>query len=409
MKILNLKRRIAILLVSIGMIPASWVWSAELQTNLVVDPSFEVVDETDIGDYNSVRLLEWEDVEGDDDTFAYAYSLDYSGTPQPPGAGDYHFMGGVNTLFDVPSLAQLMPVNNGPSGELIASGNARYDLRAFFSSYLGQDEANRVRVRFLAGGTELATDEVGGGDFLRSLPFLDGRRFWGQDATWGTIPASTTAVEVEIVPDGDAEYLDGYLDLVDFRIGGLPSDLALQLEVNTTTGTAQIQNLTETAVDVNYYEILSPAGALDVDWRSLQDQDLEGSGGTSGTGDGWEEAGGVSANVLSESFLLGQTQIDSGDAWQLGRAFQPGQPQDLVFRYGLSNGLLLYGIVQTVETGLVGDYNGNGTLDTGDLDLQAVEIAQQTNNPLFDLTGDQIVDFDDREAWRHRFEERLHW
>ena len=158
MKILHLKRRLAALLAAIGMVPASWVWSAELQTNLVVNPSFEVVDEGETGEFGSVRLLDWDDIDGDDDdTFAYAYSQNYSGTPNPPGAGDYHFMGGANTLADEPIIAQLVQVGSGPSAALIASGKARYDLRAFFSSYRGQDEANRVRLRFLSGNNELGT------------------------------------------------------------------------------------------------------------------------------------------------------------------------------------------------------------------------------------------------------------
>jgi hypothetical protein len=163
-----------------------------------------------------------------------------------------------------------------------------------------------------------------------------------------------------------------------------------------------VQNLTDTAVDLNYYEILSSGGSLDASgWQSLQDQDLEGSGGTSGTGDGWEEAGGISDKVLAESFLEGQSRLDLGDTWQLGRLFQPGNSQDLVFRYGLSNGLLLYGVVTSVDTGLVGDYNGNGSLDSGDLDLQAVEIANGTNNPAFDLNDDRLVNYGDRLVWTH--------
>jgi hypothetical protein len=47
-----------------------------------------------------------------------------------------------------------------------------------------------------------------------------------------------------------------------------------------------------------------------------------------------------------------------------------------------------------------GDYNGDGKLDAGDLDLQAEEIAKA--NPdlaKFDENGDSVVDFKDREAW----------
>ncbi len=53
----------------------------------------------------------------------------------------------------------------------------------------------------------------------------------------------------------------------------------------------------------------------------------------------------------------------------------------------------------TINFGLVGDYNKNGNLDAGDLDWQAVEIASNLNNPKFDLTGDGKVDYDDRVYW----------
>jgi hypothetical protein len=46
---------------------------------------------------------------------------------------------------------------------------------------------------------------------------------------------------------------------------------------------------------------------------------------------------------------------------------------------------------------LPGDYNGNGQLDAGDLDLQASAIA--TQNLAFDLTGDGWVNYDDRLNW----------
>jgi hypothetical protein len=48
-----------------------------------------------------------------------------------------------------------------------------------------------------------------------------------------------------------------------------------------------------------------------------------------------------------------------------------------------------------------GDYNANGTLDTGDLDLQAVQIAAQPGDPAYDLNNDGVVDFQDRETWVH--------
>jgi hypothetical protein len=46
-----------------------------------------------------------------------------------------------------------------------------------------------------------------------------------------------------------------------------------------------------------------------------------------------------------------------------------------------------------------GDYSLNGILDSEDLDLQAVAIAGQLHPPEYDLTGDGLVDYDDRLEW----------
>ena len=48
---------------------------------------------------------------------------------------------------------------------------------------------------------------------------------------------------------------------------------------------------------------------------------------------------------------------------------------------------------------LVGDYNRNGSLDAGELDLQAIEMVKGEHPAAFDLNGDGLVDFADREIW----------
>ena len=46
-----------------------------------------------------------------------------------------------------------------------------------------------------------------------------------------------------------------------------------------------------------------------------------------------------------------------------------------------------------------GDYNGNGELDAGDLDLQAEVMTGGPGGPEYDLNGDDVVDYTDREIW----------
>ena len=55
--------------------------------------------------------------------------------------------------------------------------------------------------------------------------------------------------------------------------------------------------------------------------------------------------------------------------------------------------------IEPVGAAVPGDYNRNGALDAGDLDMQAQVIAAETNDPEYDLNGDDVVDYADREMW----------
>jgi hypothetical protein len=52
-----------------------------------------------------------------------------------------------------------------------------------------------------------------------------------------------------------------------------------------------------------------------------------------------------------------------------------------------------------VDEGMRGDYNMNGSLDTGDLDAMAAAIVAK--DPSLDLNGDRMTDFTDRMVWVH--------
>jgi hypothetical protein len=109
----------------------------------------------------------------------------------------------------------------------------------------------------------------------------------------------------------------------------------LTLEVNTTNGHARIVNQTGQPVHFDYYEIVSAGTSLNkTTWSSFQDQNLAGFPAGNGSGNGWEEAGGASSSVLSESFLNGSSQLAAAANVGLGTAFSVGSAQDLTFRYG---------------------------------------------------------------------------
>ena len=54
------------------------------------------------------------------------------------------------------------------------------------------------------------------------------------------------------------------------------------------------------------------------------------------------------------------------------------------------------------QPALLGDYNQNGLLDAGDLNLQAIKIVRGDHPSAYDLNGDTLVDWDDRQMWVHQ-------
>jgi hypothetical protein len=48
---------------------------------------------------------------------------------------------------------------------------------------------------------------------------------------------------------------------------------------------------------------------------------------------------------------------------------------------------------------LIGDYNRNGLLDAGDLDLQAIAMTIGPATPEYDLHKDGVIDYEDRRIW----------
>ncbi|MEZ6101925.1 MAG: hypothetical protein R3E01_23565 [Pirellulaceae bacterium] len=409
MKILHWRRAVAATLMAVGVGFASPALAAELNTNLVVNPSFESVDVGDPGPFTSLRISSgWIDpttVDGvGDDDFVYPYSSAYSGTPAPPGAGDYHYSGAFGTTAGEISVTQSIGVSTGPSAAEIAGGRARFDLSAYFSGYREQVDSSSVRARFLdASDVQLGQATVGSAAFFQSLPITDGQRDWGQDTLAGLIPIGTTTVHVDVIANVSTGNHDGYLDLVDFRIGTTTVDFGLNLSVDTNSGRATLRNLTGQAVEINYYEIVSSNGSLTpTTWNSLQDQDFEGSGGTSGLGDGWEEAGGASSNVLSESFLTGTSNLATGSEIAIGTIFTRGGTQDLVVRYGTPDGKLLYGNVSYEALALLGDYNQNGTVDAADYTVWKDNFGS-TSALAADGNANGVVDAADYTIWKDNF------
>jgi hypothetical protein len=66
--------------------------------------------------------------------------------------------------------------------------------------------------------------------------------------------------------------------------------------------------------------------------------------------------------------------------------------------FTLQSGLLDYFAVEPFSD-IEGDFNGNGVLDAADIDQLSAQVRAATNDPLFDLNTDSLVDDLDRHAW----------
>jgi hypothetical protein len=132
----------------------------------------------------------------------------------------------------------------------------------------------------------------------------------------------------------------------------------LWLRVNRGSGDISIVSHSPVNLDMNYYEIKSAAGSLDLGaWDTLDD------GST--TESSWRKADGSSANVLSEANLLGVQPFAPSASLSLGRAYTLGGDQDLTFAYGLGdNSTLQTALVEYV--GISGDFNADNKVDAAD-------------------------------------------
>jgi hypothetical protein len=103
---------------------------------------------------------------------------------------------------------------------------------------------------------------------------------------------------------------------------------------------------------------MSASGALNATaWNSLQEQNLAGFPAGNGTGNGWEQFGGASSQVIGESYLRGNSAVPNNGTINLGAAFNAAGTRDLVFQYAAVEG--------TAVT-LTGDYNNDRSVDAAD-------------------------------------------
>jgi len=412
MKVTNWRKKLATTLVATGLISPAAAQAADLNTNLLLNPDFENVDVNIMGDYSAPKVLDWLSLNLYD---GFAYSHDGSTTPgsliddpppgpgvpdyadgaDPPNAGHWYFTTNNNpqeTDFNDPGdIYQDINVSTGATGTLIGTGEAAINLSAFMSSYLSQSDFGVLHVEFRnAGGTSLGTTQVVD---LDPGP----ENVWSLTSGTALVPVGTATLRVSLfgLPMQTGAGADGYIDNVDVRVISREAIL-LFAEVNTVTGQVKLRNQTGQPVHIDYYEITSAAGALKTNtWTSLQDQNLAGFPAGNGTGNGWEEAGGVGTGILSESFLTGNSSVTHGANVSLGQAFNTTGPQDLVFRYAV-----------VPEAPLTADFDADGDADGSDflrwqrgLGTTGAGATQSVGN----ADGDMDVDGADLAIWKSQF------
>ena len=131
MKVTDWRRKLAASLVAGGLMAPCALYGANLNTNLVPDPSFENVSGITCC-FTATELNSWQD--GTQHGFAYTYGQGYDnrgpllGGNPPPSSGTYYFSPNAdNSIADVTTpgqVSQNLDVSAGATATQIASGEA---------------------------------------------------------------------------------------------------------------------------------------------------------------------------------------------------------------------------------------------------------------------------------------------
>lgn len=180
---------------------------------------------------------------------------------------------------------------------------------------------------------------------------------------------------------------------------GLPNN-TLVLNVNPTTGQAQLLNPSGFTVAIDSYVIRSASGSLNPSsWSSLQDQGANG-------GD-WYEAN-PDSNTLSELLANDAATLspNSGTIFNLGSPWVTGGLQDLVLQFALDGesvlrtGKVVYGPL-VAGVALPGDYNGDNIVNAADYTVW--RDANGTSATLPNDTTPGTVNQSDYNVWRANY------
>jgi hypothetical protein len=230
-KNLRRRRRVTLAAISTGglLAMAGSAVAAPLNTNLVVNGTFENVNLQSTGGYNGPQILNWSGMT------AFAYSHDgssssagvvpnYADGAPPPGAGHWYFTSNNAGAANIEAPGQFfqdIDVSSGPTGTLIAAGAARYNLSAFMSSYLNDADFGNAHIDFLNSsggslGTALLSDSDPGPENV-----------WNLNSLSGLVPVGTATMRLSVFGTPFTFGADGYIDNVELSITAIPEPAAM--------------------------------------------------------------------------------------------------------------------------------------------------------------------------------------
>ncbi|QDU58691.1 hypothetical protein [Aeoliella mucimassa] len=180
----------------------------------------------------------------------------------------------------------------------------------------------------------------------------------------------------------------------------------LDLVIDRNSGYAEIRNPNDIPIDIDFYQILSESGGINLDaMLTLEEQDYEGNG-ASGTGNGWEVLGDSTSSKVSEGYLNGSTQIAPGEAISLGYLYNGNGTEDIRLRYNDLNSDVKNIAAVYTDLFIAGDFNQDGLVNLADYTVWRDTLGSTTDlRANGDDTGASqgVVDMSDYQIWKTNF------
>lgn len=184
---------------------------------------------------------------------------------------------------------------------------------------------------------------------------------------------------------------------------GTPSfnDIVLTID---STGAANLKNFSVFTQEIEAYRITSSDGSLTPGgWTTFETQDIDGDGA-------WAAVGEAESDMLLAEFRgFGTTTVDRFNTYALGDIFNgTGDPSGLTFEYLLAGddafteGIVFFGDLPDPDTGISGDYNGDGVVDSIDYAVWRENLGEPFGALMNDPTG-VAVGTEQFNVWRANY------